>query len=242
MGASRGSSTEGKTGRNIAGWRKDDPLTSDQYRAFLAGGERTRFERKYPRPSVGDRFGELTVERLELGDAGGLKAVWARCSCGAVNPVAVSNLRGGKSTRCNTCAKKATARGIKYYWGYADILPDDEHRRRLLNRIASCIRRCSCPTDAGFPNYGGRGITVWWGKDKRAFLAYLITLEGWNLPHLELDRTDVNRGYEPGNLRFITKRQNQWNRRSVQELQKRIDELEARLRYYEFRPEEPIHD
>jgi hypothetical protein len=67
--------------------------------------------------------------------------------------------------------------------------------------------------------------------DRRAYLAYLITLPGWDDPSLELDRVDVDKGYERGNLRFITKRENRNNQRSVRELQQRVDELEARLRH-----------
>ena len=58
-----------------------------------------------------------------------------------------------------------------------------------------------------------------------------MSLDGWDQPRLELDRIDVNKGYEPGNLRFISKRDNCNNKRSVQQMQRYIIELEARLRY-----------
>jgi hypothetical protein len=56
-----------------------------------------------------------------------------------------------------------------------------------------------------------------------------MTLDGWDNPKLELDRIDVNKGYEPNNLRFVTRSQNQRNRRSVQDMQKHIDELKAEV-------------
>jgi hypothetical protein len=56
-----------------------------------------------------------------------------------------------------------------------------------------------------------------------------MTLDGWDKPKLELDRTDVNKGYEPDNLRFVTRSENQRNRRSVQDMQKLIDELKAEV-------------
>lgn len=245
MGDARGSDSKGSSAGNRPGWRKDDPDASDFYRRFLEGGERTRFKRKHPLPRVGDRFGELTVVAVELGDAGGLARVVVQCSCGAAPHSAhVSNLRAGKSTRCNRCAKKASARGVKRYWKYADVVPDDEHRRRLLNRIAACLGRCHRETDPVYANYGGRGIAVYepWRNDRRSFLAYLVTLEGWDRPELELDRENVDRGYEPGNLRFITKRENRANRRSIQDLQRRVDELERRLRHCECGASTQIHD
>lgn len=129
------------------------------------------------------------------------------------------------------------------FFKYASILPDDEHRRRLLNRLAACRNRCHNPKDAGYRNYGARGIRVYgpWLEDKAKFLAYVITLPGWDNPALELDRTHNDRGYEPGNLRFITKRDNINNRRTVRELQARVEELEARLRHCTCGAQEPIH-
>jgi len=83
-----------------------------------------------------------------------------------------------------------------------------------------------------------------WRKDRGAFLAYLVTLDGWYNDELELDREDVNKGYEPGNLRFITKQENHANRRKVRDLQKRIGELEREnsdLRHRLQRAEESLY-
>ena len=211
-------------------------------RANLDAGAPTRFKRKYPLPSPGDRFGELTVLRCvrERRGACDTDIVEVQCSCGAApHKVFDYNLRKGASTRCAVCARKQSAHWRKSYWAYADVVPDANHRSRLLNRISACLNRCHNPNDAGYPNYGGRGIFVHepWRKDRRAFLQHLVGLEGWDQPHLELDRRDVNAGYEPGNLRFITKRENHANRRSVRELQARIAELEAHVRHLERRAE-----
>jgi hypothetical protein len=126
------------------------------------------------------------------------------------------------------------------YWGYAAIVPNDEHRRRLLNRIASCIGRCTLPSNKQWHHYGGRGITVHpaWAWDRGEFLRYIITLPGWDDPGLELDRVENNKGYEPGNLRFISRRDNMLNRRKISHLQQRVQDLEAevaRLRSGELR-------
>lgn len=117
-------------------------------------------------------------------------------------------------------------------FGYAEIIPDEAHRERLLNRISAIYNRCHNPNDAGYHHYGGRGIWVYepWLGNRAAFLAYLVTLDGWDQPHLQLDRIDNNRGYEPDNLRFVTPKQNVGNRRSVKSLQRRIQELEEEVR------------
>ena len=216
-------------------YRRDrsNPGSSGVGRRDLATGEDGRYLPDHPRPSIGDRYGELEVVGLELGRKGGLLAVRVKCSCGAEPHLTqVSNLRRGATTRCNACAKKASHRWRKDWFRYEAVCPDPEHRRRLCNRISACYNRCHNPSDAGFVNYGGRGIYVYepWRTDRAAFLKYLVSLDGWDIPELELDRADVNKGYEPGNLRFITKRANRNNVRKIPQLQQRIDELEACLR------------
>jgi hypothetical protein len=150
----------------------------------------------------------------------------------------------GKSTRCNVCAKKQAGHWRKNYLGYADILVDDEARRRLLGRYSAARTRCECPTAKQYANYGGRGIQMFpeWMDDRAAFLRYVITLEGWDNPTLEMDRIDNDKGYEPDNLRFITKRQNMDNRRTVRDLQERIHQLEACLRHCTCGAAQSLHD
>lgn len=213
---------------------KGDPGPSRVVRKPL--GQRTHSgpKRLHVVPSIGDRFGQLRITGYRRGSRGGITAFLVSCSCGRrEHPVAPHSLYRGASTRCNVCAKKQTGHWIKHYYGYADIVPDDALRTRLLNRISSCISRCHCRTNAQFIHYGARGIEVFkeWRQDRRKFLAYLITLPGHTKPELEIDRREVDRGYEPGNLRFATKKQNAGNKRKIRVLQARILELEARLGY-----------
>ena len=222
---------------------------SDRNWVGLEIGADGRFLRTHAEPRPGDRFDELTVLGMEKvrrpGKGDAVSMVRVQCSCGAEpHLVYETNLRRGKSTRCNSCAKKKSGHWWKRYYAYADICPDEEHRRRLLNRVSSCIGRCHNKNLKTYANYGGRGIHVHeaWRKDRRAFLQYLLTLEGWDRPDLELDRIDVDKGYEPGNLRFITKAENAKNKRSVQAVQRRITELEARVRHLEQRAAESLHD
>lgn len=95
----------------------------------------------------------------------------------------------------------------------------------LHSRWRAMIRRCSEPDHQAWGRYGGRGVSVcdeWVPKHKgdgrRAFLSYVehvTSLDGYSddcLSDLELDRVDNESGYEPGNLRWATKSQNQRNR------------------------------
>lgn len=205
----------------------------------LVGGMAVGPYKPFPFP-VGFTQGDLTVVRWESNGKGWHPVV--SCSCGWEGMVDRHNFKAGRSTRCNQCAKRRSAATRKKYWGYADIIPADEHRQRLLNRIGACITRCHSAGDKRYQHYGGRGIKVFkpWRTGtagRRKFLAYLVTLEGWDIPHYELDRIDNNKGYEPGNLRFCSRRKNVANRRSVAELQAQVDDLRYQLR----RANEQIH-
>lgn len=242
MGNASGAGVSGTAPSDLSGRRRGNSGSFDVNRANLAAGERTRFKRKHPLPSIGDRFGSLTVVAHPDRPSA---LVWVACDCGAPrHRVYDYNLRKGRSTACNVCAKKKTGHWIKNFWAYADIVPDDKHRRRLLNRISACINRCENEKDSAYANYGGRGIRVWspWVKDRRAFLSYLVSLDGWELADLELDRVNVDLGYAPGNLRFVTRQQNRRNKRTVSELQRRVLELEACLRHCTCGAAKQVHD
>jgi len=240
MGNTSGCNTEGVTeshtlvrdGGDAGPFNKDWPN--------LAKGEAHRFKQTTTHPNSGDRFGQLTVlgtERVKI-RAGWIWHAKVQCGCGAApHFVYLHNLLRGKSTQCNICAKKSAATYRKNFWKYASVCPDTEHRRRLLNRLASCKSRCHNPKDQGYHNYGGRGIQLYapWRTDKAAFLTYVCTLDDWDKPNLDLDRIDVNKGYEPGNLRFVTRRENCKNKRSMRGMQLYIAELEARIRHLEQR-------
>lgn len=74
---------------------------------------------------------------------------------------------------------------------------------RTRKAWANAIRRCTDPTHAAFPYYGGRGI-VMYERWRRSFAAFLADMgacpEGYSL-----DRLDPGGGYAPGNCRWATK-------------------------------------
>lgn len=250
MGKSQGFGSERCEIGCACGRHKSNPGSFDQNGSNLDAGTRTRYVRKHPLPSAGDRFGELTVVgvKREKRGACNFDMVIVQCSCGA-EPHLVHdyNLRKGKSTRCNSCAKKKAGHQRKTFWKYAGVCPDDATRQRLLNRISAAKTRCHSANSRQYDTYGGRGIRICdeWLADKGSFLAYLITLPGHDNPEFDLDRIDVDRGYEPGNLRFIPAGENRGgNKRTVKSLQNKLDELRrenADLRHRLQRAEQLLH-
>ena len=80
------------------------------------------------------------------------------------------------------------------------------------NAWASIKARCYNPKNSGYCRYGGRGIKMYgpWIKDFQAFFDYIGRKP---TPEHSLDRIDNNRGYEPGNIRWATKKEQCRNRR-----------------------------
>lgn len=251
MGNAQRTAETGSKKSDFIGWGPHNPGSSGQYERFLEAGKATRFVRTISDPSIGDRFGNLTViGQTEPGKSG--RVVPVRCDCGAPSHwVTKPNLLKGASTRCNKCARAKTAAYRKMFYCYADAMPDDEHRRRLLNRISAAIGRCHNPKQKQFDSYGQRGIEVCqeWRNDKRAFLRHVQTVPGWDDPALDMDRADCNGNYEPGNIRFITRRANALNKRKINDVEAELRAwklhaaaLEQRLRSCRCGAAAPVHN
>jgi hypothetical protein len=79
----------------------------------------------------------------------------------------------------------------------------------------SMIERCENPRSKPYPGYGGRGISVH-PAFRASFSAFLAEIGSRPSPEMSLDRKDNSKNYEPGNIRWATrKEQNRNNRRNV---------------------------
>lgn len=109
-------------------------------------------------------------------------------------------LRHGSATERPAIGRKRT-HGMKHH--------------PLYGTWIAMVNRCTSPTNPGYPNYGGRGITVdaAWVSDPRPFIAWVETNLGARPAGHSLDRIDNERGYEPGNLRWADGSTQNTNRR-----------------------------
>lgn len=138
------------------------------------------------------------------------------CACGKPSPTRAADLVAGKH-ECRSCA---TSRRIADGTAYKLCGPHPSHKPRSINwprRIAmrtmhGAKKRCEDPTDAGYGNYGGRGIAFRFPS--------VADAADWVLENLgprpkggSLDRVDNEGHYEPGNLRWADRATQNGNKR-----------------------------
>lgn len=156
-----------------------------------------------PVPGAGEIFGRLTVlgpapDRLHAGVAA--RYVLCLCECGNKAQVMASNLRKGATTSCGCLwRERITKHGKVHTRAYAAW----EHMHQ----------RCS-PSHPEARNYYDRGIRVcaeWTGRG--GFIPFHEHM-GDPPPRTSVDRIDNSRGYEPGNCRWATQKQQMHNVRT----------------------------
>ena len=101
------------------------------------------------------------------------------------------------------CGKAAMKRGIEKY--NATI------RGKLCRVFRNMVNRCTNSNRPGYKNYGGRGIKVCF-ESLDDFRDYVINELQIDPRGLTIDRIDNDGNYEPGNIRFVTAKENCKNR------------------------------
>lgn len=149
---------------------------------------------------VGDRFGRLTVLATgKIPDTYRYKAV-CRCNCGG-DPFAVrfDALLSGQTQSCG-CLQRDNSR--------THGLSRSPHYTRWRHMMG----RCYDPKNQAYPDYGGRGIKVC--ERWQDLATFIEEVPPGYFPGAEMDRIDNDGDYEPGNVRWITRKGNTDNRRS----------------------------
>ena len=104
---------------------------------------------------------------------------------------------------------------------------DPKRRSKIYGVWAGMKNRCHNPNQPHYPRYGGMGIKVCdeWRSSFEAFYRDMGEPpkdgQRWTL-----DRIDVYKGYEPGNVRWATYSQQQANKRPQIDIQKVKESIE----------------
>lgn len=155
------------------------------------------------------------------------KMVLCRCDCGNTINVRLTHVTSGHYISCGCYRTTMSRKMMKEQLVPNNIIHGDSKRGakyHYLFDIWMCAKqRCYNPNDARYSTYGARGIKFCdeWVENYTAFKEYVLTNLGEKPKSssknrgdgYSLDRIDVNKGYEPGNLRwsdFITQSNNKF--------------------------------
>lgn len=140
----------------------------------------------------------MTVVGRE-GSVGGRAAWRCRCDCGCEVLVRADKLRGGRRVSCG----RLECRYVRESWPY----------RREWKSWWAMKGRCAATSGKWFCNYGSRGIAVC--ERWREFANFLVDMGVKPSPLHTIERVDNDRGYEPGNCRWATIKEQNRNRRDT---------------------------
>lgn len=146
---------------------------------------------------VGQMFGAwLVKEKLDYGQ----KYQCVCTSCGqSVKNIRVYDLVQGKTRMCKKCSVQTT----RSSHGMSDTAE--------YNTWVHMIQRCHNPQNKDYTHYGARGIAVcdiW----KDSFEAFYMCVGPKPTPKHTIERIDYDRGYEPGNVMWATRHEQNLNK------------------------------
>lgn len=150
---------------------------------------------------TGLQFGRWTA----LGIQGRRKrsTMWlCRCDCGTERAVSSGQLIAGRSQSCGCLAREKSRLRVQTH-GLSSS--------RIFWIWNTMLQRCYNPKNKKFKDYGGRGIGVCteWRTNFVVFYNYM----GHAPPGMSLDRINNDGDYEPGNVRWASKKDQSNNRR-----------------------------
>lgn len=160
--------------------------------------------------NAGSRYGRLTV----IENAGVSKSRWGnhalwlcRCDCGNTSIVSGKKLRNGHTKSCGCLNREITKERATTH---------GQTKHPLYATWRNMIDRCLNPGNINSEHYGERGIQVYepWRDDPRPFIEWIEENLGPRPKRHTLDRIDNDGNYEPGNLRWATKKVQAGNRHS----------------------------
>lgn len=161
----------------------------------------------------GRRFGRLVVigkaaPYLRPNGVRGPSRWLCKCDCGAETTVVGNSLVGGDTRSCGCRATDQLAQRSTTHGHCRNRSRSAEYRSWL-----SMLNRCRNRNLDCYPDYGGRGITVCerWASSFESFLADMGPRPS---AEYSLDRINNDKGYEPSNCRWATRREQGCNKRN----------------------------
>ena len=124
------------------------------------------------------------------------------CECGDVSEYIASRVRTNRVNQCKNCATKESAKKITKH----GMRQTKEYKTWAAIKV-----RCNATTNKDFVKYGAKGIYVCkeWIDSFEAFFEHIGVAP---TKYHSIDRIDNLKGYEPNNVRWATKAEQQRNK------------------------------
>lgn len=157
---------------------------------------------------IGKKFGRwLILKRLDNDKRGG-HVFKCRCLCGVIRPVDKTRLLYNLSRSCG-CYQKEIVGALRRKHGMC--------KTKVYQAWMSMKRRCYNKKVERYKNYGGRGIKVC-AKWRNSFEAFYKHIGKPPTPKHQIDRINNDDDYKPGNVRWVTLKENCNNTRRTNKL------------------------
>lgn len=155
---------------------------------------------------TGQKFGRLTALRRTGTKSN--NAIWeCVCECGVVKEYRLNQLKAGKTRSCGCLQIELTIERSTTH-GHSKR-EDTTDTYGIWCKIKN---RCFSPNNSAYKNYGGRGITMC-DRWKDSFENFLEDMGERPSKNHSIDRVDNEKGYEPGNCKWVTRAEQSRNTR-----------------------------
>lgn len=151
---------------------------------------------------IGKVYGNLTVLGLFVAEGEQVSRASCVCTCGKHTAPRLKDVKNGKTTSCGCQGALIRAESVTKH---------ALSKTREYSIWLAMMQRCNNANHKDYKHYGGRGLKV--SPELTSFPVFYEHLGQAPDGHT-LDRIDVNKGYELGNVRWASRKVQSRNKRN----------------------------